>query len=194
LPVGAASTNPLAAGPLANAAVQATGHPGGTTGRIVTPGLGQRARPKTAKGLFVPNVCRRRSRKRDMLETLLASSVCGPWASTPVRTAKTNPSPGLVYPRALGDSAARSGRDRAAMRRLMDAFLEEDSNAIDVGAHEGAMLSEIVRRSPRGQYVAVEPLQDLAARLTARYPTVRVLTVAPRDEGPFAARGLSRRG
>jgi FkbM family methyltransferase len=59
---------------------------------------------------------------------------------------------------------------------------------VDVGAQRGSLLDEIVRLAPKGRHFAYEPLPDLAARLTRRFPKVRVQQVAVSDvsgESPF---------
>jgi FkbM family methyltransferase len=57
---------------------------------------------------------------------------------------------------------------------FMRSVLSIDSCAIDVGAHVGALLAEIVRIAPQGHHHAVEPLPDLAAALRANFPAVAV--------------------
>jgi FkbM family methyltransferase len=93
----------------------------------------------------------------------------------------------LIYPHSQNDWTARAARDKAAVLRLLDGVLKEDSNAIDVGAHEGSILAEIERRSPLGHHVAVEPLEHLAARLTERFPKASVLNIAASDTSGRAA-------
>ena len=58
--------------------------------------------------------------------------------------------------------------------RFMEAHLQDGDAAIDVGAHTGAILSDIVRISPSGAHHAIEPLPDLAAALRVEYPSVEV--------------------
>src|SRR5207249_1272465 len=68
-------------------------------------------------------------------------------------------------------------RDRAdndRLRAILGAVLRPDSNCIDVGAHEGLFLADIVRLAPRGRHVAYEPLPEFAADLTRRFPGVDV--------------------
>lgn len=55
----------------------------------------------------------------------------------------------------------------------MDRILGQDANCIDVGAHTGAILGEMVRRAPRGQHFAFEPLPCVMAELRARFPAHR---------------------
>jgi FkbM family methyltransferase len=58
----------------------------------------------------------------------------------------------------------------AIMRRV----LRRDSNAIDVGASEGGILSHIVRLAPAGSHMAFEPLPFQEERLRSTFPRVQV--------------------
>jgi FkbM family methyltransferase len=71
--------------------------------------------------------------------------------------------------------AARYDRQLGAVIRRV---LRADSNSVDVGAHRGAVLRELLRRAPRGVHYAVEPLPEQAAYLRARFPAARVLQYA----------------
>jgi FkbM family methyltransferase len=62
----------------------------------------------------------------------------------------------------------------AIMRRV----LRSDSTAVDVGAFEGGMLRHMFRFAPQGRHFAVEPLPNLALRLTQSYPAARVYACA----------------
>jgi FkbM family methyltransferase len=71
--------------------------------------------------------------------------------------------------------AARYDRQlNAVIRRV----LRPDAHTIDVGAHRGAVLRELIRCAPRGSHVAVEPLPEHAHYLKASFPDVRVLQCA----------------
>jgi FkbM family methyltransferase len=72
--------------------------------------------------------------------------------------------------------------------QIMARVLTPGSSCVIVGAHRGSLLEEVVRLAPKGQHFAYEPLPDLAARLTRRFPKVRVYQVAVSDvsgESPF---------
>ncbi len=75
----------------------------------------------------------------------------------------------------------RDRADQARLERLLEEVLRPDSNALDVGCHQGAVLTEIVRRAPAGRHVAWEPLPDLCARTAARFPDVDVRCAALSD-------------
>ena len=64
---------------------------------------------------------------------------------------------------------------------LMEDVLEPDSDCLDVGAHAGSVLREMVRLAPAGRHVAWEPLPDFAARLRAAHPDVDVRQAALSD-------------
>jgi FkbM family methyltransferase len=66
---------------------------------------------------------------------------------------------------------------------LLLAFaLRADSNCVDVGAHSGVILREIVRCAPRGHHIAYEPLSDFARRLASEFPDVDVRSAALSNE------------
>jgi FkbM family methyltransferase len=66
---------------------------------------------------------------------------------------------------------------------LLLAFtLREDSNCVDVGAHSGEILREMVRCAPRGHHIAYEPLGDFADQLAAEFPGVDVRNAAVSNE------------
>ena len=76
-------------------------------------------------------------------------------------------------------------RDRIDGRnlRLLLAFgLREDSNCIDIGAHKGAVLAEIMRVAPRGKHIAYEPLPFLHKYLVNQFPSVDVRLAAASNE------------
>jgi FkbM family methyltransferase len=56
---------------------------------------------------------------------------------------------------------------------IMDRVLARDSNCIDVGAHAGTVLEEIVRRAPDGEHFAFEPLPAMMGILRERFPVER---------------------
>ncbi len=68
-------------------------------------------------------------------------------------------------------------RIRDVLRRV----LRPDSNCIDVGAHIGSTLSDIVRLSPRGKHFAFEPIPYKAKWLRRKFPEAKVYEVALSD-------------
>ncbi len=72
--------------------------------------------------------------------------------------------------------------DNEHIRLLMAFTLRQDANCIDIGAHAGTILREIVRVSPQGRHIAYEPLPEFAARLAAEFPGVDVRNAAVSDE------------
>jgi len=69
-------------------------------------------------------------------------------------------------------------RDEALMLRILDRVLLPDSTCIDVGAHKGQMMNEIVCRSPRGRHFAFEAIPALCSGLHDLWPQFTVQNVA----------------
>jgi FkbM family methyltransferase len=72
-------------------------------------------------------------------------------------------------------------RDHDALATIFAATLAPDACCIDVGAHTGDVLAEIVRIAPHGRHIGFEPLPALAAALRKRLPGVEVRNVALGD-------------
>ena len=72
----------------------------------------------------------------------------------------------------------RDKLDFEHMRQLLAFSLSPDACCIDVGAHRGALLRQMVRVAPNGRHWAFEPLPHLAAHLRASYPGVEVRQAA----------------
>src|SRR5438132_7880121 len=79
-------------------------------------------------------------------------------------------------------TARREAVDSRNLRLLCSFALRRDSNCVDVGAHEGAVLAEIVRVAAAGRHIAFEPLPAFAERLRASFPTVDVRNAALGNE------------
>lgn len=77
-------------------------------------------------------------------------------------------------------------RDHEALATIFAAALAPDANCVDVGAHSGDVLADIVRIAPRGRHIGFEPLPELAARLQQRHPGVCVRAIALSDAGGTA--------
>jgi FkbM family methyltransferase len=78
-------------------------------------------------------------------------------------------------------------RDHAALATIFAAALAPDACCVDVGAHTGDVLAEIVRIAPHGRHIGFEPLPALAAALQRRLPGVDVRNVALGDTPGSAA-------
>jgi FkbM family methyltransferase len=72
-------------------------------------------------------------------------------------------------------------RDTELLVALMEEVLEPDSDCLDVGAHAGSVLSEMVRIAPAGHHLAWEPLPEFAARLREAHPGVEIRQAALSD-------------
>ncbi len=80
----------------------------------------------------------------------------------------------------------RDQSDFEQMRRLLAFTLGTDDNCIDVGAHRGAVLAEMVRAAPGGHHVAFEPIPHLRALLQESFPSVEVREAALSDHPGWA--------
>jgi FkbM family methyltransferase len=72
-------------------------------------------------------------------------------------------------------------RENERLIALLEELLEPGSDCLDVGAHEGLVLREIVRLAPSGRHIAWEPLPAFADRLRAEFPSVDVREAALSD-------------
>jgi FkbM family methyltransferase len=70
----------------------------------------------------------------------------------------------------VGRETGRNARDNALASQVMGRILRRDSNWVDVGTSTGDILWHVLRRAPRGQHVAFEPIPANAAILRARFP------------------------
>jgi FkbM family methyltransferase len=89
--------------------------------------------------------------------------------------------PGRLIAPADDPANARNYLDNDLMRRLIAFTLRDDSHCIDVGAHDGDVLADMVRVAPRGRHLAYEPLPHLAEHLARRFPSVEVRRAALSD-------------
>jgi FkbM family methyltransferase len=87
-------------------------------------------------------------------------------------SAQTSAAPAAPDPVAL--ASQRDQSDFQQMRRLLAFTLEVGGNCIDVGAHRGAVLAEMVRVAPEGRHLAFEPIPELCELLRQNFPTVEV--------------------
>jgi FkbM family methyltransferase len=88
--------------------------------------------------------------------------------------------------RLINRTARREARDNQHMRVLLAACLGRDANCIDVGAHAGDVLREIVRCAPDGHHIAYEPLPHLATDLERVFPAADIRCAALSDHGGAA--------
>src|SRR5437764_1128703 len=72
--------------------------------------------------------------------------------------------------------------DNQHLRLLMAFALTADSNCIDIGAHKGAVLAEMVRVAPGGKHIAYEPLPFLHKYLVDHFPSVDIRLAAVSNE------------
>jgi FkbM family methyltransferase len=72
-------------------------------------------------------------------------------------------------------------RENERLIALLAEVLDPGSDCLDVGAHQGVLLREMVRLAPSGRHVAWEPLPALAAGLRTAFPAVEVREAALSD-------------
>ena len=77
-----------------------------------------------------------------------------------------------------GATARRNQREDELVRLVAATVLREDSNCIDVGANEGALLRYFAEIAPRGHHIAYEPVPALADALERQFPNVEVRRAA----------------
>ena len=61
---------------------------------------------------------------------------------------------------------------------IIGRILKIDSNAIDIGCHQGSYLNEILKHAPNGNHIAFEPIPHLAATLRKKFPSVQIYPYA----------------
>jgi FkbM family methyltransferase len=81
----------------------------------------------------------------------------------------------------LEQVAQRDRTDVENMRRLLAFVLAPDDCCIDVGAHRGTVLAEMLRVAPAGHHLAFEPIPELAELLRREHPQVEVRCAALSD-------------
>jgi FkbM family methyltransferase len=89
--------------------------------------------------------------------------------------------------RRVSPMARRNHADNLHLRLLLAHGLAHDANCVDVGAHGGAVLADMVRYAPDGHHVAFEPLPAQAAALRTRFPGVEVHEAAVSDSAGTAS-------
>jgi FkbM family methyltransferase len=72
-------------------------------------------------------------------------------------------------------------RDQELLRERMAELIQGDSDCLDVGAHEGVVLGEMLRLAPHGRHTAWEPLPEFAELLRTRHPSAEVRQAALSD-------------
>jgi FkbM family methyltransferase len=82
---------------------------------------------------------------------------------------------------ALSPTMRRDARDERQLALLLALTLKEDSSCIDIGAHRGSFLEQVLRYAPHGRHIAFEPLPELADELRHRFPSVEVRSAALSD-------------
>ena len=111
----------------------------------------------------------RRRRAAATIPRVPAASVIRERLRRAAHAAGVEPQAAAVY-RLFDRTAARDHRDNEHLTAILAACLAADANCIDIGAHTGGVLRDMVRCAPEGRHIAFEPLPELAAALGARVP------------------------
>jgi FkbM family methyltransferase len=107
-----------------------------------------------------------------ILKHLLLASPLGPFA---VRVHR------ILLAWRASELEGRNARYDLQTLRVMERVLQRDSSCIDIGAHQGSILAEMLRLAPDGVHHAFEPLPHLATQLRQRFPSVTVHELALSD-------------
>lgn len=85
--------------------------------------------------------------------------------------------------------SAESAKGRAYDRLTIEIARQAlcgGGNSIDVGAHDGGILKQLIKLSGKGRHWAFEPIPSLAQQLQRKYPDVSVEQVALADYDGWA--------
>jgi FkbM family methyltransferase len=99
-----------------------------------------------------------------------------------LRTLLDDPIVGPEARALLSAGSRREARDRHAMSVLLVSILSRTAHTIDVGAHGGAVLRDILRVAPAGRHIAYEPIPEFAQSLAEQFPAVTVRAAALSDK------------
>ncbi len=75
------------------------------------------------------------------------------------------------------DTSPWSKYDRLTLA-IMHRCLKVDSNGVDIGAHRGTILAEMLQQAPKGHHYAFEPIPQHSQYLAKTFPMVQVYTLA----------------
>lgn len=76
---------------------------------------------------------------------------------------------------------SRNQRYDAQTLEVMRRVLHKDSNAVDVGGHDGDILKEMIRFAPNGTHYCFEPIPVFAHKLRSKFPNAKVFEMALAD-------------
>ena len=85
----------------------------------------------------------------------------------------------------LGINLTRNQRYDALSLKVMQRVISDNDNCIDIGAHEGEVLDEMLCFAPNGQHHAFEPIPEMYSALVEKYkndPRVEVHQIALADQ------------
>ncbi len=88
-----------------------------------------------------------------------------------------------IFKKLFSSSAKRKNRSEWKIRiqrdtrntdKLLNFYLDNNSNCVDIGAHKGLFLRKFLTLAPKGSHIAFEPLPKLARDLSLNFPKVKV--------------------
>lgn len=98
-----------------------------------------------------------------LVKELIKDSPVGPFAET------------------VNELFTKNGSYNRQTVRVMRQVLKANSSCIDIGAHRGSVLGEILKIAHHGKHFAFEPLPHLCEKLKVRFPGVEVFENAVGD-------------
>lgn len=86
----------------------------------------------------------------------------------------------LIYhfPIALTKNIRYDRQTKMVMRK----YLKEGSNCLDIGAHKGEVLDEMLNYAPKGKHTAFEPIPELYQKLKDKYRQCEIYNLALSDK------------
>ncbi len=70
-------------------------------------------------------------------------------------------------------------------KKVMKNWCKKESNCLDIGAHKGEVLDEMLASAPNGFHYAFEPIPELYKALKEKYTNCKVLNLALSDKKGF---------
>lgn len=82
---------------------------------------------------------------------------------------------------ALGIFLTKNQKYDALTERIFKRVLVDGANTIDIGAHKGVILKSMLKYSPSGKHIGVEPIPQLATELKKNFPEAEIHNCALAD-------------
>lgn len=82
----------------------------------------------------------------------------------------------------INDLFTQNGMYNRETVKVMRRVLKPDSICVDIGAHQGSVLTDMVKIANQAKHFAFEPLPHLAKKLRAKFPNVEIFEKALSDQ------------